>query len=54
MFIHLIANYGIDDLSFIPGSLGFDNPFIEIFLRGGNAFMAFRKPPIESDLEILL
>ncbi len=41
------------ELAFAPGSSGFDNPFMEVFLRGGSAFLAFHKPPVESDIDFL-
>ena len=41
------------ELAFAPGSSGFNNPFMEIFLRGGNAFLAFRKPVIESQIKFI-
>jgi hypothetical protein len=40
------------DLAFAPGSSGGDNPFMEVFLRAGNAARAFGNPPVETKLKI--
>lgn len=36
------------ELAFAPGSSGGEDPFMEIFLRGGCAWAAFGKPAVES------
>jgi len=40
------------DLAFAPGSSGGDNPFMEVFLRSGNAWRSFNNPPVETKLKI--
>jgi hypothetical protein len=40
------------DLAFAPGSSGGNNPFMEVFLRAGNAARAFGNPPVETKLKI--
>ena len=40
------------DLAFAPGSSGGDNPFMEVFLRAGNAWRAFSNPPVETKIKI--
>jgi len=40
------------DLAFAPGSSGGDNPFMEIFLRLGNAFLHFAKPKVEAKITV--
>lgn len=40
------------DLAFAPGSSGGDNPFMEVFLRSGNAWRAFNNPPVETKIKI--
>ncbi|AKM79113.1 MAG: hypothetical protein UX85_C0003G0090 [Candidatus Beckwithbacteria bacterium GW2011_GWB1_47_15] len=39
------------DLAFAPGSSGGPDPFIEVFLRSGNAYLHFGKPPVESEID---
>lgn len=38
------------ELAFAAGSSGGDDPFIELFLRGGSAWELFDKPKIESEI----
>ncbi len=40
------------DLAFAPGSSGGNNPFMEVFLRAGNAWRAFSNPPVETKIKI--
>ncbi len=40
------------ELAFAPGSSGYDNRFMEIFLRGGSAEKLFEKPSVESEIKI--
>ena len=41
------------DLAFAPGSSGGEkDPFMEIFLRSGSAFLAFAKPKVETKIAI--
>lgn len=40
------------DLAFAPGSSGGDDPFMEIFLRSGSAYLAFAKPKVETEITI--
>lgn len=40
------------DLAFAPGSSGGDDPFMEIFLRSGNASRHFSDPPVETKIRI--
>lgn len=40
------------DLAFAPGSSGGDNPFMEVFLRSGNAAQQFQNPPVGTKLKI--
>lgn len=40
------------DLAFAPGSSGGGNPFMEVFLRAGNAWRAFNNPPVETKIKI--
>jgi len=39
------------DLAFAPGSGGGDDPFLELFLRGGHAAAAFNYPDVEQTIE---
>ncbi len=38
------------ELSFSPGSSGYDDPFMELFLRGGSAHSLFNHPPTQSEI----
>lgn len=40
------------DLAFAPGSSGFDNPFWEIFQRGGSAWQTFGEPRAGAPIEL--
>ena len=40
------------DLAFAPGSSGGNDPFMEIFLRLGNAFLHFAKPKVEVKITV--
>jgi len=40
------------DLAFAPGSSGGDDPFMEVFLRSGNASSQFDHPPIGTKIKI--
>lgn len=40
------------DMAFAPGSSGGSNPFMEIFLRSGNAAKLFQNPPVETKFRI--
>ncbi|MCX6817159.1 MAG: SAM-dependent chlorinase/fluorinase [Candidatus Beckwithbacteria bacterium] len=40
------------DMAFAPGSSGGDDPFMEIFLRSGNASRQFLNPPVETKFRI--
>lgn len=48
------GNFGVKsgDLAYAPGSSGGDDPFMEIFLRSGNAARAFSNPPVETKFKI--
>ena len=41
------------ELAFAPGSSGYDNRFMELFLRGGSAENLFDNPLTETDIKIL-
>lgn len=38
------------ELSFSPGSSGYDDPFMELFLRGGSAHSLFNQPPTQAEI----
>lgn len=40
------------DVSFAPGSTGGEDRFMEIWVRGGNAWEAFDKPRVETEFKI--
>jgi S-adenosylmethionine hydrolase len=40
------------ELSFSPGSSGFSDPFMELFLRGGSAHSLFNMPPTQAEILI--
>ena len=40
------------ELAFSFGSSGYDDPFVEIFLRGGSAYEHFNSPSWNADIEI--
>lgn len=40
------------ELSFSPGSSGFEDPFMELFLRGGSAANLFNDPPTQSHIDL--
>ena len=48
--IYANGNFAVKagDLAFAPGSSGGNDPFMEIFLRSGNARLHFGKPMVES------
>lgn len=41
------------ELAFSAGSSGYDDPFMELFLRGSNAFDHFRRPRWDSEIKLL-
>lgn len=41
------------ELAFSFGSSGYENPFVELFLRGGNAWKHFGKPNSFANIELL-
>jgi len=41
------------ELALSFGSSGYDDPFVELFLRGGNAWKHFSKPSSSANIEIL-
>lgn len=47
-----IFNIHEGELAFAPGSSGYDDRFMEIFLRGGSAENLFDNPPVESEIKI--
>lgn len=47
-----IFNIHEGELAFAPGSSGYDNRFLEIFLRGGSAKRLFDNPEVESEIKI--
>jgi len=52
--IYANGNFSVKsgDFAFAPGSSGGDNPFMEIFLRSGNASGHFNNPPVETKIRI--
>ncbi len=52
--IYANANFAVKsgDLAFAPGSSGGDDPFMEVFLRSGNAFLHFKKPKVEAKITV--
>ncbi|NMC35519.1 SAM-dependent chlorinase/fluorinase [Candidatus Beckwithbacteria bacterium] len=40
------------ELAFSQGSSGHDDPFMEIFLRGGNTYRHFNKPSVHAEIEL--
>lgn len=52
--IYANANFAVKsgDLAFAPGSSGGKDPFMEIFLRSGNASLYFGNPPVETKTKI--
>ena len=40
------------ELSFFPGSSGYDDRFMEISLRGGSAYFEFGKPEVEAHFKV--
>lgn len=40
------------ELAFSYGSSGYENPFVELFLRGGSAYKLFGNPSLNSEIEI--
>lgn len=40
------------ETAFAPGSSGYNDRFMEIFVRGGSAFKLFGKPKVEQEFEI--
>jgi S-adenosylmethionine hydrolase len=40
------------ELSFSPGSSGYKDPFMELFLRGGSAHSLFNYPPTQSEIVV--
>lgn len=54
MGLYASGNFEVKEgeLAFAPGSSGNpDNPFLEIFLRGGSAWRYFGKPAVESQIK---
>ncbi len=47
-----IFNIHEGELAFAPGSSGYDNRFMELFLRGGSAKNLFDDPLVESEVKI--
>lgn len=47
-----IFNIREGELVFAPGSSGYENRFIELFLRGGSAKRLFDNPEVESEIKI--
>lgn len=41
------------ELAFAPGSSGHDDKFMEIFVRGGNAYRLFDNPEVEEEFVVL-
>lgn len=41
------------ELAFAPGSSGHNDPFMEIFVRGGNAYKLFDNPNVEENFSII-
>ena len=52
--IYANGNFAVKsgNLAFAPGSSGGDDPFMEVFLRSGNAFLHFAKPAVEAKITI--
>lgn len=52
--IYANGNFNVKsgDLAFAPGSSGGQDPFMEIFLRSGNASRHFNYPPVETKVKI--
>jgi len=44
--------HGHRSLTFAPGSSGYDDPFMEISVRGDNAAALFGNPPVEEKILI--
>ncbi len=47
-----VFNIHEGETAFAPGSSGYDDRFLEIFVRGGSAFKLFAKPRVEQEFEI--
>ena len=45
-------NINDGELAFSPGSSGYDDKFMEIFLRGGSAYLQFGKPEVEAHFKV--
>ncbi len=48
-----VFNIAEGETAFAPGSSGYDDRFMEIFVRGGSAYAQFRKPRVEQEFEIV-
>lgn len=47
-----VFNIHEGETAFAPGSSGYNDRFLEIFVRGGSAFKLFGKPRVEDEFEI--
>jgi hypothetical protein len=57
VLVHVVADFGHEDLAFAPGSSGWRLPGgraarRELSLRGGSAWEAFGRPPVESRMSL--
>jgi hypothetical protein len=48
-----VFNIAEGETAFAPGSSGYNDRFMEIFVRGGSAFAQFGKPHVEQEFEIV-
>ncbi len=47
-----VFNIAEGETAFAPGSSGYDDRFMEIFVRGGSAYEQFGRPRVEQEFEI--
>ncbi len=48
-----VFNIAEGETAFAPGSSGYSDRFMEIFVRGGSAYAQFSKPRVEQEFEIV-
>ena len=48
-----VFNIEEGETAFAPGSSGYEDKFMEVFVRGGSAFMLFRTPKVEDEFAVL-
>lgn len=47
-----VFNISEGETAFAPGSSGYDDRFLEIFVRGGSAFKLFAQPRVEQEFQV--